>query len=92
MAEVTKEAGVIAALAKRMVEERLPRAIAIKERVDRGEVLNDLDISFFQQVIEDTAKIKAAVTDQRALDIGARMLQLYNEIAAKALENEQAKK
>ena len=55
-------------------------------------MLNDLDLSFFQQVLEDAAKIRGVITDQRVLDIGARMLQLYNEITAKALENEKAKK
>ena len=37
MSEVSKETGLIAVLAKRMVEERLPKALALKERVDRGE-------------------------------------------------------
>ncbi len=40
VSEIPKETGVIAVLAKRMVEERLPKALALKERVDRGEVLN----------------------------------------------------
>ena len=46
MAEVSKELGVIAVLAKRMVEERLPKALALKDRVDKGAVLDDLDIAF----------------------------------------------
>ena len=35
MAQASKELGVMAVLAKRMVEERLPKALALKERVDR---------------------------------------------------------
>ena len=39
--EVSKGLGVMAVIAKRMVDENLPRALAIKERVDRGEVLTE---------------------------------------------------
>ena len=53
MSEVSKEIGVFAVLAKRMVEERLPKALALKERVDHGEVLNELDVAFLEQVIAD---------------------------------------
>ena len=58
MAEVSKELGVIAVLAKRMVEERLPKALALKDRVDKGAVLDDLDIAFLQQVVDDASKVK----------------------------------
>jgi len=92
MAEVSKEAGIVAVLVKRMTEDRLPRALAIKERVDRGEKLNDLDLSFFQQVLDDAAKMRSVVNDPKAKELGARVLQLYNEITQKALENEKAKK
>ena len=44
MSEISKTSGLIAVLAKRMVEERLPKALALKERVDRGESLNELDL------------------------------------------------
>ena len=51
MSEVSKDAGVIAVLAKRMVEERLPKALAMKERVDKGGLLNDLDLAFLEQIV-----------------------------------------
>ena len=93
MAQVSKELGVIAVLAKRMVEERLPKALAMKERVDRGEVLNEVDLNFLEQVLKDSATIGPLLKqDRRMAEVGRRMLQLYKEITAKALENEQAKK
>jgi len=93
VAEVSKELGVIAVLAKRMVEERLPKALALKERVDRGELLNELDLNFLEQVVADSNKISPLVNDNpRVREVAGRMLQLYTEITAKALENEQAKK
>ena len=90
MAEVSKEVGVIAVLAKRMVEERLPKALALKDRVDKGAVLDDLDIAFLQQVVDDANKVKPLMkSDPRVLETAGRMLQLYREISEKALANEQ---
>ena len=93
MSEVSKETGVIAVLAKRMVEERLPKALKLKERVDRGEVLNDLDLAFLEQVVADARNVGPKVRDNpRVQEVAARMLALYQEITSKALENEKAKK
>ncbi len=93
MAQASKELGVMAVLAKRMVEERLPKALALKERVDRGETLNGLDLNFLEQVVTDAnAVIPMMKDDPRVAQISARMLQLYKEITTKALENEQSKK
>lgn len=93
MGSVSKETGVLVALARRMVDERLPKALALKERVERGEVLNDLDLAFLEQVVQDTRKIRPIIdSNPRAQEVAGRMLQLYREITQKALENEQAGK
>ena len=93
MSEMSKDLGVIAVLAKRMVEERLPKALALKERVDRGEVLNELDLAFLEQVVTDANASRHLVKDNpQVAEVAGRMLQLYTEITAKALENEQEKK
>lgn len=93
MSEVSKEIGVLAVLAKRMVEERLPKALALKERVDRGEVLNELDVAFLKQVIADAGAIRPMMQENpRVLEVAGRMVSLYKEITDKALENEKAEK
>ena len=93
MAEVSKEMGLMAVLAKRMVDERLPKALALKERVDRGELLNDLDMAFLQQVVTEANELPPKVKENpRVMEVAGRMLQLYKEISAKALENEKAGK
>ncbi len=93
MAQVSKDLGVIAVLAKRMVEERLPKALALKERVDRGEVLNELDLAFLEQVVVDANTVKPMMREYpQVLEIAGRMLQLYKEITDRALENEKAQK
>jgi hypothetical protein len=92
MSEISKQSGVIAVLAKRMVDERLPKALALKERVERGEVLNDLDLDFLEQVLGDANTVlPLAREDPRVLELAGRMMTLYREITAKALANEQAR-
>lgn len=92
MADVSNQTGVIAVLAKRMVEERLPKALALKDRIDQGDVLNDMDLNFLEQVVADANTAKPLMRDNpRALEIAGRMLELYKEITEKALANEQAR-
>ena len=93
MSEVSKDTGVIAVLAKRMVEERLPKALELKERIDKGGLMNDLDLNFLEQIVKDAAQIMPMVKDDKRLsEIAASMTRLYKEISDKALENEKAKK
>jgi hypothetical protein len=89
MSDPNKEAGVIQALAERLEKQRLPRALELKSRVERGEVLNDLDISFLEEVFHDTAQIKPFLDKHPEWqDLAGRMIQLYSDITAKALENQ----
>ena len=92
MADISKETGTIAVLAKRKVEERLPKALAIKARVDKGEVLNDLDLAFLEEVIAGARQNWSLLKDPRVLEIAGRILELYGELTEKALENEKAGK
>jgi hypothetical protein len=92
VSEISKETGVIAVLAKRMVEERLPKALALKDRIDKGEVLNELDLNFLEQVVADANAVRPMMRDNpRVLEVAGRMLELYKEITTKALANEQAR-
>ena len=94
MAESTdKEAGVIQALVERLEKQRLPMALAIKEKVDQGGLLNEADIAFLEEVFAGTAQLKPMLDSHPEWqDLAARMIGLYGEITAKALENEQGAK
>ena len=88
MADVSKDLGTIAVLAKRMVEERLPKALAMKARVDKGEVLNDNDLAFLDDVVAGARQNWGLLKDPRVLEVAGQMTRLYKEITEKALENE----
>ncbi len=92
MSDKSYDMGVLTALAERMTNERLPRALALKEKVDRGETLDDSDIAFLEKVFADVRTIEPLLNrNPQYQDIAGRMARLYKEITDKALQNEQAK-
>ena len=89
MTETSKEEGIVQALVDRFVNLRLPAVLELKEKVDAGETLNDIDIDYLEQVIRDAEANKALVDRHPEWqDISAQVISLYKEITAKALENE----
>jgi hypothetical protein len=86
-----KEAGLVEVVLQRLEEQRIPRALDIKERVDRGERLSDLDLSFMDEVLQDTIEAKPFL-DQHPewQELSTRVIALYKDITSKALANEQA--
>jgi hypothetical protein len=91
MAESSKDTGVILALIERFETQRLPRAQALKTKVDRGDVLSDQDLAFLNQVLEDAQHIRTLVhkhPEWQSLE--AQAIALYKEITERALANEQA--
>lgn len=84
-----KQEGVLEVLMERFEKQRLPRILDIKKMVDRGEVLFKLDIIFLEEVFHDTQQYKQFVDEHPEFQkLYACVAHLYDEIAKKALENE----
>ena len=89
MHESEDEVGVIVALMERFEKQRLPRLLELKEKVDRGNVLNESDIAFIEQVTQDAQRSKPLMDKHPEWHrFCATVVHLYEEITEKALENE----
>ena len=89
MSESEKDSGMIQVLAERFENQRLPRVLSIKEKVDMGGVLDEFDIEFLEQVFEDANTIKPLLDRHPEWQpLAARMVHLYKEITETALKNE----
>lgn len=85
-----KDAGTIQVLLDRLNNERLPRALDLKKKVDAGQPLEDHDLEFLNRVLEDANNAQRLIArnpDYQSL-VG-RLISLYGEITRKALANEQ---
>ncbi len=89
MADSSKDLGLITVLLERFEKQRLPRALSIKEKVDRGEKLDDFDIGFLEEVAAAANEIKPLVDrNPEYQKLAAQVMQLYTEIMEKATQNE----
>ena len=89
MSQSSEDAGVILALMERFNEQRLPRALELKKRVEHGECLTEPDITFLDEVFKDANHVMPLVDKHPELQpVASRAISLYKEITAKALENE----
>lgn len=89
MSDSSQDLGTITVLLQRLEQQRLPRALALKKKVDQGGRLDDYDIAFLERVFADANEIKPLVErhpEHHALV--ARVVNLYKEITDRALENE----
>ncbi len=80
---------VIAALIKRFTEQRLPRAMDLKRKVEEGKKLENTEVDFLNTVLND-AKYVLRYSDKypQYQELVTKGIQLYTEITEKALENE----
>lgn len=89
MSDQSDDAGTIQVLLERLVKFRLPRTLAIKQRIDSGERLSDTELEFLKNALKDAQDAeKFVVRNPEFHTLGARIAQLYGEIINKAVENE----
>lgn len=90
MVEVSKEIGILVAVADRLVKFDLPLATEIQRRVDEGEVLTDSDVSFLRKVLRDARSLESLTEKHPEYqEIIQNAIGLYSEILGEALSNEQ---
>lgn len=89
MTDSSNDAALIQVLVDRLEKIRLPIALELKEKVDGGEVLNDLEIEYLEEVLGDVEQVKPLLDRHPEWqELAARMTTLYSDITTKALENE----
>lgn len=87
-----RNTGTVHALLERLANERLPRALELKERVDAGECLSAIDMEFLERVFREASENGHLFLNfPQYKDVVAQTIRIYHDIVAKALENEQRK-
>jgi hypothetical protein len=85
------DAGVIQALLTRFNEQRLPRALEMKAKVERGEALESFEVSALAEVLADARAMHGLLERHPEYEpLVTKALGLYKEITEKALANEKA--
>ena len=85
----SRDKGVAQVLLVRLETERLPYALKLKAKVDRGEPLTEYDTSFLKRVVQESGEAhKLAAKLPEYQEVVNRMAQLYEEITRKGLEND----
>lgn len=89
MNQSTLDAGLITTLLERLEKQRLPRLLALKERVDGGEPLDELQLEFMGQAIADAQDILPIIDRHPEYQqLTTQVVTLYKEISDKALQLE----
>lgn len=89
MTQESSDAGMIAVLMERLIKQRLPTALDLKKKVDKGGRLNEFDIVFLQEVMANASKVEGLLERHPEYkDLVIKLISLYHQITEKALENE----
>lgn len=90
MVDESKDAGLIQVMAAHLEMHQLPMALSLKEKVDRGETLNEFDIEFLEEIMRETQEGRALLERHPEWhEVIIKLIRLYKDITSKALENEQ---
>lgn len=81
--------GILAVSIERLEEQDIPRALDLKDKLDQGGVLDEMDIGFLERVFAEAEALKPLVERHpEHLALAARLMDLYHAITTQALKNE----
>lgn len=85
----TTDTGLIEVLLERLEKQRLPRLFALKEKVDGGESLDDMDLDFLENSIADARNVIPIIDRHPEYQqLATQVMELYKTISDKALKSE----
>ena len=91
MSDAQQDTGLLSVLIERLESQRLPRAFVLKDKVDRGETIDEFDLTFLQEVLADATKIKPLIERHpEHQELVSKLFGLYRDITEKALANEKS--
>jgi len=84
-----KEIGVLVVLMERLEKQRLPRILSLKDKVDGGQRLDELDLDFLEKMLKDAKKAMPLIDRHPEYQLLAtKLIELYNHITEKDLKLE----
>jgi len=91
VSDSTNDIGLIEVILERLEKQRLPRLLAIKEKVDEGTSPDDLDLDFLEQSIADATRIIPLIDRHPEYQtLAGEVMTLYKDISDKALQIEKS--
>ena len=88
MSDENKDLGIIEVVLERMEKQRLPRLLAMKQKVDNGDSLEDHELDFLEQAITDGRKLLPLIDKHPEYQsLAAQVMELCKDISDKALQN-----
>lgn len=89
MTAMSKDDGVITALLIRLKQQRIPRVLALQDKVSNGDLLNEMDIDFLYNVYQEAKRCHEICKHRHEFDdLFCRVTHFYHEVAQAALDNE----
>jgi hypothetical protein len=83
------EIGIITAFVEQLEEQSIPRALAVKKRVEDGDTLNEIEIMHFEQMLSEASMMMPLLKHHPEYQkLIAELANLYNEISERALNNQ----
>ena len=85
----TRHLGILQSLMQEFEQHRLPRLLRLKDKVDSGEAINEVDFEFLCKEIKDACMTKHLTVNYPELEeFCLQVGHLFKELCDEAVENE----